>query len=189
MMRPSRFATLIIMILGFGSVAHAQDGLDRQKVEAEATGQAAEADRRFKAKDFKGALPLYRAERASRSALGDVRYEAYAFRAIGCCEAELGDDEAAIASWHRARALDAKREDRGFEGYDWLLIGRAHLRRDRPADALRALETGLPKLSPGGRSRPRGRRPPGDGGSVAAFRSPCRRALGILIAPRPSRWS
>ena len=105
MTRPSRCALSAHHDAPIRQRGNCAGGIDREKVEAEATGQAAEADRRFKAKDFKGALPLYRAERSSRSKLGDARYEAYALRAIGCCQAELGDDEAAIASWHLARAL------------------------------------------------------------------------------------
>src|SRR5215213_9205142 len=97
------------------------DEPDRARIESEATGQAAEADRLFKAGDFAAALPLYEAERASRAALGDHRYEAFAARAIGCCRARLGDHEAALVALGAARALDARREDRGFEGYDWLL--------------------------------------------------------------------
>lgn len=120
---------------------------DRERVESEAMGQAARADRLFKAGDYAGALPLYEAERASRAALDDLRYEAYALRAIGCCRANLGDDEAAIIAWHDARKRDARREDTGFEGYDWLLIGRAHLRSQRAAEAAKALEQALPKLS------------------------------------------
>src|SRR4051812_1272861 len=41
----------------------------RERVEAEAIGQAGEADRLFKAGDYAAALPLYEAERGSRAAL------------------------------------------------------------------------------------------------------------------------
>jgi tetratricopeptide (TPR) repeat protein len=122
---------------------------ERTRVEAEATGQAAEADRLFKAGDFAAALPLYEAERASRAALNDVRYEAYATRAVGCCRAELGDFEAAIAAWSDAQALDSRREDRGFEGYDRLLIASAQLRLERPQEAIVALTSALPLLAQG----------------------------------------
>ncbi len=132
---------LAVTVAGFG------DGPDRAQVEAEARGQAAEADARFKASDFAAALPLYEAERTSRAALGDLRYEAYAARAIGCCQEQLGDLESAIASWKAAATLDAKREDRGFEGYDWFLIGKAELHREHREAAIKALERGLPLLS------------------------------------------
>ena len=52
--------------------------------------------RRRNGGEWEPAIALYDAERASRAALGDVRYEAYALRAIGICRAELGDDESAI---------------------------------------------------------------------------------------------
>ena len=120
---------------------------DRARVEAEARGQAAEADRLLKGGEFAAALPLYEAERASRAALGDRRYEAYAARAVGCCKAGLGDDDDAILAWRDAAKLDAGRDDPGFEGYDWLLIGAAHFRRGRTADAEAALKKALPKLS------------------------------------------
>ena len=120
---------------------------NRERVEAEAMSQAAEADRLFKAGEFASALPLYEAERGSRAALGDERYEAYALRAIGCCRYGLGNDDAAIAAWQRARKLDAHRDDSGFEGYDWFLIGQAHLRRGRTVDSEKALKLALPLLS------------------------------------------
>lgn len=125
--------------------ARAQE--DQGRLEAEARGQAAEADRRFKEKDYAGALPLYQAERASRAALGDVRYEAYAARASGCCLAELGEYDAAVEAWNDARRLDAKREDPGFEGYDGLLIGQLLVGLGRLADAESPLVRALPKLS------------------------------------------
>lgn len=40
---------------------------ERTRVEAEATGQAAEADRLLKAGNYAAALPLYKAERSSRA--------------------------------------------------------------------------------------------------------------------------
>ncbi|MCA1685956.1 MAG: hypothetical protein LC745_08225 [Planctomycetia bacterium] len=124
-----------VMAAGLGLLAATASAQDRERVEAEARGQAAEADRLFKAGDYAAALPLYEAERGSRAVLGDRRYEAYAVRAIGCCRSNLGDDDAAIAAWHDARKIDARRDDAGFEGYDWLLIGQAHLRRGRVAQA------------------------------------------------------
>ena len=75
-------------------------------------------------------------------ALGDLRYEAYALRAIGLCHAELGDDEAAIEWLSRARLIDVKRDDPGYAGYDLFLIGQAELRLDRPLDGIKTLETG-----------------------------------------------
>ncbi|MBY0395464.1 MAG: hypothetical protein K2X91_03205 [Thermoleophilia bacterium] len=122
------------------------DAAERARIEAEAAGQSAEADRRFKARDFDGALPLYRAERASRARLGDRRYEAYAARAEGCCLAELGDDEAAIAAWQGAARIDAVRDDPGFEGYDWLLIANAQFRLERPDEVIASLRRAIPKL-------------------------------------------
>lgn len=119
----------------------------RDQVETEAMGQAAEADRLFKEGDFAAALPLYEAERASRTKLGDLRYEAYAARAIGCCHERLGDLEAAITAWKAARSLDAKRDDRGFEGYDWLLIGQAQLHLDQVKTGVESLTRSLPLLS------------------------------------------
>ncbi|MGE3820654.1 MAG: hypothetical protein AB7I30_14670 [Isosphaeraceae bacterium] len=120
---------------------------ERTRLEAEAAGQSAEADRRFKEMDFAGALPLYRAERATRVRLGDKRYEAYAVRSEGCCLSALGDAEAAIDRWLVAVEIDADRDDPGFVGYDWLLIGDAYNRLDRPHDAARALDQAIPRLS------------------------------------------
>ncbi len=126
-----------------GKVAEA----DRAQVETEATNQASQADRLFKAGQYQAALPLYEAERASRSALGDRRYEAYALRAMGCCRSALGDDLRAIAIWQEARKLDALRDDPAFEGYDWLLIGQAYLRCGRLSETVEAVTLSLPKLS------------------------------------------
>lgn len=120
---------------------------DRSRVEAEARGQAAAADERFKKGDFAGALPLYQAERASRAALGDLRYEAYATRASGCCLAELGQFDDAVEAWNAARRLDAKREDPGFEGYDCLLIGNLEVGRGRLREGEQILLQALPRLS------------------------------------------
>ena len=78
--------------------------VDRGKAEAVAAGQATEADRLFKRGEWEPAMALYEAERASRAALGDVRYEAYALRAIGLCHANLGDDESAIESSREGQA-------------------------------------------------------------------------------------
>lgn len=142
-------STIVVLLLALVSGQRwcaAQDS-DRARVESEAIGQAAEADRLFEKGEFASALRLYEAERASRAALGDRRYEAYAARAAGCCHARLGDFDAAIDAWHAARAIDAKRDDRGFEGYDWYLIGDVELRRARPAEALQALERAIPFLS------------------------------------------
>ena len=128
------------------AVARAQV-IDRGRVETEAAGQATEADRLFKRGEWEPAIALYEAERASRAALGDVRYEAYALRAIGICRAELGDDESAIESLLRAKALDLKRDDKGYAGYDLFLIAQAEIRLDRPSDGLKTLEAALPLLS------------------------------------------
>ena len=106
---------------------------------------------------------IYEAERASRAALGDVRYEAYALRAIGLCHAELGDDESAIEAC--ARAQVARPETRG-QGVCRLRplpdrAGRAAGWTGR-STALKTLEAGLPPALPGRRPRPRGRRPARD---------------------------
>lgn len=126
--------------------AAAQDA-DRSRAAAEASNQAAEADRLFKIGEFEAALPLYRAERGSRAATGDLRYESYALRAIGLCLAELGDDPGAIEAWRLARSIDLKRDDPGFAGYDDFLIAQAEARLGRPDDAIRSLNEALPRLS------------------------------------------
>ncbi len=142
----SSLGCILLLAVAWPSPARGQV-VDRGKVESEAAGQATEADRLFKRGEWEPALALYEAERASRSALGDVRYEAYALRAIGICKAELGDDEGAIEALLKARVLDLKREDKGYAGYDLFLIAQAELRLDRPLDAIRTLETALPLLS------------------------------------------
>ena len=126
--------------------ARAQEA-DRMRAATEAANQAAEADRLFKLGEFEAALPLYRAERTSRASTGDVRYEAYALRAIGVCQAELGDDPGAIDSWRAARVLDLKRDDPGYAGYDDFLIAQAEARLGRPDDAIRTLKDALPRLA------------------------------------------
>ena len=120
---------------------------DRARAATEAASQASEADRLFKLGEFAAALPIYEAERASRATTGDLRYEAYARRAIGICHAELGDDPAAIAAWKRAYDLDLKRDDPGFAGYDDFLIGQAEARLGRLDDALASLERALTRLN------------------------------------------
>src|SRR5690242_16632352 len=107
-------AALFFCLLASAAEVGRGQEVDRNRVESQAAGQAAEADRLFKSGDFQAALPIYEAERASRAALGDVRYEAYALRAIGLCRAEMGDDEGGIESWQAARTLDLKREDKGY---------------------------------------------------------------------------
>jgi tetratricopeptide (TPR) repeat protein len=121
--------------------------VDRARTESQAAGQAAEADRLFKRGEWEPAIALYEAERASRAALGDIRYEAYALRAIGCCKAELGDDEGAIEALAKAQVLDLKREDKGYAGYDLFLIARAEDRLGRLLDSIKTLEKALPMLS------------------------------------------
>lgn len=142
-----------VLVVGLGQCLAGDDPprppADKARVESEARGQAAEADRLLKAGDFAAALPLYEAERKSRALLGDVRYEAYAARAVGCCRAGLGDDDAAVSAWLDAVKLDARRDDPGFEGYDWLLIGTARTRQGRTADAIVALNRALPRLGQG----------------------------------------
>jgi tetratricopeptide (TPR) repeat protein len=145
-MRRSTIHAGFALMLGLVPGALAQQ-VDRGKVEAQAAGQAAEADRLFKRGEWEPAIALYEAERASRAALGDIRYEAYALRAIGICHAELGDDESAIESLTKARLLDIKRDDKGYAGYDLFLIAQAELRLDRPEDGLKSLNMALPLLS------------------------------------------
>ena len=121
--------------------------VDRGKAEATAAGQAAEADRLYKLGEWGPAMALYEAERASRAALGDLRYEAYALRAIGLCRAELGVDDAAIESLRQAHRIDLKRDDPGYAGFDLFLIAQAELRLDRAPDAVKTLGEALPLLS------------------------------------------
>ena len=141
----------IAILGGLGLVlgGHPSSGqeVDRGKAEATAAGQAAEADRLYKLGEWGPAMALYQAERASRAALGDLRYEAYALRAIGLCRAELGDDEAAIESLRKARQLDLKRDDPGYAGFDLFLIAQAELRLNRAPDAIMTLGEALPLLS------------------------------------------
>ncbi len=142
-----RFVILAsLMPLAVMGPATAQD-VDRDRAESQAAGQAGEADRLFKRGEFEAALPIYEAERASRATLGDVRYEAYALRAIGICRAELGDDEGGIEAWAAARLLDLKREDKGYAGYDDFLIAQAELRLGRSGDAIASLDRAFPLLS------------------------------------------
>jgi tetratricopeptide (TPR) repeat protein len=149
-----RLAWLLLTLAALGTSSPADEPVrpaptpdERARREAEATSQAREADRLFKQGEFAAALPMYEAELASRSALGDRRYEAYAARAMGCCHDRLGNLDAAIAAWNAARVIDAKRDDQGFEGYDLFLIGHAELRRGRPNEAIPILEQALPRLS------------------------------------------
>ena len=136
-----RHLALTLGLLASTAAAQAPD-----RVAKEASAQGAQADRLFKAGKFEAALKLYRAEAASRKAVGDARYEAYAHRGVGCCLAELGDYEAAIDAFKRARALDLGRDDKGFEGYDGLLLARTELKLGRHADAVATLTQALPKL-------------------------------------------
>ena len=84
---PALYSVAILAAWLTGSVSVGQD-VNRSRVETEAAGQAAEADRLYKAGKFAEALPLYEAEQMSRHALGDLRYEAYAWRGVGCCRVE-----------------------------------------------------------------------------------------------------
>src|SRR5882724_11868208 len=86
------------LLIGAFSTASAQDA-GQERVAKEASAQAAQADKLLKAGQYGAALKLYRAERDSRKALGDARYEAYALRGIGCCLVALDEDEEAIASF------------------------------------------------------------------------------------------
>ncbi len=141
----SSISICLIFLFAIAIPAQAQDAT-RERLEREAAEQAAQADRLFKEGKFKPALTLYRAERISRKTLGDVRYETLALRGIGICLAELGELDEAVTILIEARDLDSKREDKGFEGYDGLLIARAELRRGEAEAAVKALERALPKL-------------------------------------------
>jgi len=118
----------------------------RVRLEREAAGQAAQADKLLKAGRHAAALKLYRAEFASRKTLGDARYEAFALRGIGCCLVEIGDEVGAVDAFIEARKLDANRDDKGYEGYDGLLLAKTYVRLGRHADAESALERAMPKL-------------------------------------------
>ncbi|HWE36478.1 MAG TPA: hypothetical protein VG406_07930 [Isosphaeraceae bacterium] len=141
----SRPGTGLVILLLAASLARAQDA-SRSRIEREASAQAAQADRLFKAGRFDAALKLYRAEAESRKALGDARYEAYAHRGVGCCLERLKEDEGAIDAFKAAMAIDAGRDDPGFAGYDGLLTAQAQLRLGRAADAVESLKKALPRL-------------------------------------------
>jgi tetratricopeptide (TPR) repeat protein len=141
----SRPGTGLVILLLATSLARAQDG-SRSRIEREASAQAAQADRMFKTGRFEAALRLYRAEAESRKALGDARYEAYAYRGVGCCLERLKDDQGAIESFKAAMAIDDGREDPGFAGYDGLLTAQAQLRLGRAGDAVETLTKALPRL-------------------------------------------
>ena len=142
-----RLARISALLASLMPAAAISQEVDRPRAEMQAAGQAAEADRLLKLGEFAAALPIYEAERASRAALGDVRYEAYALRAIGICRAELGDDEGGIESWVAARVLDLKRDDKGYAGYDDFLIAQAELRLGKVAAGIATIERALPLLS------------------------------------------
>jgi tetratricopeptide (TPR) repeat protein len=134
-----------MMILAPGPVTGQEAG--RARLEAEATAQAAEADRLFKAGDYAAALPTYQAERASRKILGDLRYESLAARAIGSSLANLGDFDGAIEAYLEVVPIDTERKATGDLGYDWLLIGQAEKDRGRPPEAIRALRKSIALLA------------------------------------------
>jgi tetratricopeptide (TPR) repeat protein len=141
MPRSSSYLMITALLFVVPSMASAQT-----RLENEASAQAVQADKLFKSGQYAAALKLYRAERESRKTLKDARYEAYALRGIGCCLVGLGDEEGAIEAFTEARSVDANREDKGFEGYDGLLIGQAQLRLGRPSEAAKSLELAIPKL-------------------------------------------
>jgi tetratricopeptide (TPR) repeat protein len=144
-MRILRLA-LVFALIEIVSPSLAQDPA-RERLEREANAQAERADALFKTGQFEAALKLYEAERVSRKTLGDARYEALALRGIGCCLTELSLFEPAIEALTSARDLDSRREDKGFEGFDNLLIGKARLRSGDPLEAIKAVEAALPKLA------------------------------------------
>ncbi len=137
--------SVILAMALLSSIVLGQDPA-RVRLEREAAGQAAQADKLFKAGQHAAALKIYRAERESRKTLGDARYEAFALRGIGCCLSELGAEDEAVEAFLAARELDANRDDKGFEGFDGLLLAKVHLRKGRPAEAVAALEQAIPKL-------------------------------------------
>jgi tetratricopeptide (TPR) repeat protein len=143
---PIRLAFVLGAALAAASGPAMAQEVNRDRVGREAAAQAARADALFKAGRYDAALKLYRAEHESRKALGDARYEAYASRGVGCCLLELGDPEAAIDSFRAALAVDLGRDDKGFAGYDGLLLAKAELRLDRHADAVSTLDAALPRL-------------------------------------------
>ncbi len=140
-----RGMALMIALVSAARGGLAQDAA-RSRIEREASAQAAQADRLFKAGRLEAALKLYRAEADSRKALGDARYEAYAHRGIGCCLVGLKDDESAIGAFRAAMAIDDGRDDPGFAGYDGLLIAQAQLRLSRSKEAVETLTKALPRL-------------------------------------------
>ena len=142
-MWPTR--ALVSYLLLITPAATAQDAA-KARLEREASGQAAQADALFKAGNYTAALKLFRVERETRKAIGDARYEAYAVRGVGVCLIRLGDDESAIEALAEARTIDATREDKGFEGYDGLLMAQAQMRLGRRAEAVETLNLALPKL-------------------------------------------
>jgi tetratricopeptide (TPR) repeat protein len=142
---PIRPSVVLGALLAVVAPATAQ-GPGRERVEREASAQAARADGLFKAGKFEQALKLYLAEAESRKALGDDRYEAYAHRGAGCCLVELGDDTSAIDDFRSALAIDLRRDDKGFAGYDGLLIAQSNLRLHLPTEAVAALTEALPRL-------------------------------------------
>ena len=141
-----RLAAIAIAIAVFAPTISLAQDIGRVRLEREAAGQAAQADKLYKAGQHAAALKLYLAERESRKVLGDGRYEAFALRGIGCCLGELGDDDGAIEAFAAARELDLGRADKGFEGYDGLLLADAQLRKGLPAEAVATLERAIPSL-------------------------------------------
>lgn len=142
----SRIASLVGVMVAATTLTATAQVPGRDRIEKEASAQGAQADKLFKADKFEAALKLYRAEAASRKALGDARYEAYALRGVGCCLGAMEDYEPAIEALKAARALDLGRDDPGFAGYDGLLLARCEVRLNRPADAVATLALALPKL-------------------------------------------
>lgn len=123
---------------------------ERSRIESEANAQAEEADKLFAKKMFAEAIPLYEAERESRSRIGDLRYEAYAIRAVGLCRAELGEFDAASMALREASRLDGKREDFGMQGSDLFLIAKAMLLAGKPEAAIEESGPALALLRKGG---------------------------------------
>jgi tetratricopeptide (TPR) repeat protein len=139
------FLRVCFLLTFLAPLARSQDP-NEERLAREATNQSVEADCLFNFGNPRAALPLYRGERESRANLGDLRYETYAHRAIGCCIAALGEPEEAIFAFETAKGLDLKRDDPGFAEYDDLLIARTRVQLGRDQDTLRSAESALAGL-------------------------------------------
>jgi len=134
-----------ILLAGILGVEAPGDEPARDQVEAEAMGQAAEADRLFKEGDFAARAPplpgrAHLACQAWRPPLRGLRRAGDRLlpRAVGAISRRPSPPG------RRPAPYDAKRDDRGFEGYDWLLIGQAQLHLDQAKAGVESLTRSLP---------------------------------------------